>query len=142
MSRSIYVAGGSDERAECQVAIDRLEAGGWLVTHHWPKDAGYPENGGAPDPLRSAETDYNAVTSADYFWLRTPEQKSEGAFFEFGIATCARDIVNASREVARLSLPRATIVSGPWARSIFARLASIRFDTHEQALAWLLEMAP
>lgn len=138
MSRTIYVAGGSDERAACHSDIEALAAGGWIVTHDWTRDAGYPENGGAPDPLRSATLDYNAVMSAEYFWLRMPEQKSEGSSFELGVAVCMRGMLS----IRPGPLPGAVIVSGPWARSIFARLAGLTFDTHEHALAWLLEVAP
>lgn len=137
--RTIYVAGGSDERAACHVDIERLTEAGWIVTHDWTLDSGYPENGGHSDPLRSATLDYNAVMSADYFWLRMPEHKSEGASFELGVAVCMRNMRSVQRNGPP---PGAIIASGPWARSIFARLAGLTFDTHEQALKWLLEIAP
>lgn len=136
--RTIYVAGGSDERGACHADIERLTAGGWIVTHDWTTGPEWPENGGHSDPLRSATLDYNAVMSAEYFWLRMPEQKSEGASFELGVAVCMRGMLSTRPG----PLPGAVIVSGPWARSIFARLAGLAFDTHEQALKWLLEIAP
>lgn len=137
--RTVYVAGGSDERAECHADIEKLTAAEWIVTHDWTMGPEWPENGGHVDPLRSATLDYNAVMSADYFWLRMPEHKSEGASFELGVAVCMRSMRSVRRDGP---LPGAVIVSGPWARSIFARLAGLTFDTHEQALRWLLESAP
>lgn len=137
--RTIYVAGGSDERTACHDDIGVLTGAGWIVTHDWTMGPEWPENGGRSDPLNSATLDYNAVMSADYFWLRMPEHKSEGASFELGVAVCMRDMRSAIRNG---SAPGAIIVSGPWARSIFARLASLTFDNHKQALGWLLDLAP
>lgn len=134
MSRSIYVAGGSDERKAAQDAIDRLKLAGWTVTHEWPKDAGYPENGGIPQGIKSAIADIAAVKRAAYVWIRWPAEKSEGAAVEFGTSLAER--VNASGHV------RCVIVSGPHARCIFAEMADLQFDTHDMAMSWLLEQAP
>ena len=135
MSRRIYVAGGSDERREAQAAIDALKAAGWTVTHEWPKDQGYPENGGIPQGAASARLDMAGVVAAPFFWLRVPANKSEGGFAELGGAIVLRRFAPISYE------KRCVIVSGPWERSIFAELADLKFTEHAQALAWLLEQA-
>ncbi len=73
--------------------------------------------------LRFATNDLVGVTSADVVWFIMPAVKgSEGAPFEFGLA------VGCNKRV---------VVSGYFRRLIFTTLAEQRFDTHDEALAWL-----
>jgi hypothetical protein len=72
---------------------------------------------------RFALCDYTGVAVADVVWFVMPAQKgSEGAPFEFGLATGRNKRV---------------IVSGDFRRLIFTTLAEQRFDSHDEALAWL-----
>jgi hypothetical protein len=141
--RTIYVAGGSDERRACQDAINVLKAADYHVTHEWPKDSGYPENGNKPRGVLSAIDDLKGVEDAQYFWLRIPEKKTEGGFAELGAAIImAKHQPIMQRSVRKHNDTRCVIVSGDWARSIFAELADMKFSTHDMALMWLLGVAP
>ena len=131
--RSIYVAGGSDEREECQSAIEALKLAGWTVTREWSHPSIFSK--GAPAML--AEADVAGVVRASFLWYRAPVLKSEGSAVELGIMIALRMM---SRTLAR---NRAIIVSGPLpAQRIFATMADLRFEAHADALKWLVEYAP
>lgn len=137
MSRTIYVAGGSDERAECKSDIEALRAAGWTITHDWTEDPGFrdpPE----PDTENSLRSDIEGVRKGAFFWLRCPLKKSEGAHAELGAAIIVRDVCNLMMRT------RCIIVSGPWdsGHRLFTHAADLKFSKHEQALSWLLEYAP
>ena len=79
------------------------------------------------DRLKHADADSNAALDANYFWLVVPEERGVGAWIEFGLA-----LAQALRHGANY-----IIVSGDWKKSIFTSLADHRFDSHEEALAFL-----
>lgn len=130
MSRRIYVAGGSSERALVSGYMAQLRAGGFEITHDWTQDPGYD---GSPIP-DSAKLDYRGVIAADYFWQVLPREKSEGAFCELGMAIAIRDFYSRG--------PHTVIVSGfdaaRDANRIFCNLATRRYEQHGEALGWLL----
>lgn len=125
MSRTIYVAGGSDERDECKAAMLALQAAGWTVTFDWTAH---------PVDMRG---DIRGVLDAVYLWVRCPRTKSEGSHAELGIAIGAGAVEPACRR-------RIIVVSGPWRDHgrLFTKAADLTFDEHQQALTWLLGMAP
>ena len=125
MSRTIYVAGGSDERDECKAAMLALRAADWAVTFDWTAH---------PGDMRG---DIRGVLDAAYLWVRCPRTKSEGSHAELGIAIGAGAVEPVSRR-------RGIIVSGGWRKlgRLFTEAADLKFAEHKQALAWLLEMAP
>lgn len=128
---SIYVAGGSADRATIATLIAELRGAGWTVTHDWTRDPGWTD----PSHPReiSANEDLHGVFAARVFWLVLPEAKSEGAHFELGVAV-ALGFDDPSRDV---------VVSGPAETlgRIFPTLADVSFDRHADALEYLLARA-
>lgn len=117
------MAGGSDERLQVRLLIERLRARGWEVTHDWTTDPGYDAPPSTNSLRRAARLDEAAVRAAEIVWIVTPREKSEGAAHEFGMAR---------------GLGKATMVSGPdAARCIFWLNADHVFDNHEAAMVWL-----
>ncbi len=123
--RTIYVAGGSDERvAVVRPLIDRLRAAGWMITHDWTHDPGYDD----PSVPADTKADLAAAAHAVFLWWVMPtDQKSEGAAFEAGYALAHGSYI---------------VASGPRVQSnVFAtHHADVTFNDHEEALRFLLEM--
>lgn len=123
--RTIYVAGGSSERAQIAGYMARLRAAGWVVTYDWTADPGWS------DPMHprdtSARNDVRGIETAAVFWLVCPETKSEGAHFELGYAC------------ALFGPGRSILVSGPHTAlgRVFPSIAGRRYQTHAEALAVL-----
>jgi hypothetical protein len=127
--KKIYVAGGSSERAQCAHYMTCLRKAGWEITHDWTIDESYREKYRSEvTARRSAFADMCGVVDAEYFWLVSPQDKSDGSSTELGIA---------------LGRGRRVIVSGPYNEQgrIFPLLAYKLFDKHEEALAWLVALA-
>lgn len=136
--RRIYVAGGSDERAECANDISTLEAGGWQCSFNWTLDENYFHS----DKSRKVLNDLSGVITAPFLWYRAPVTKSEGAGVELGAAIILRDVLSFSALGA--PHPRCIVVSGPWdsGHRLFTHAADLKFSAHDKALKWLLEYAP
>jgi hypothetical protein len=134
---TIYVAGSSAERPAIKRYIDLLTEAGYAITHDWTTHEGFdaPPPGPSEEVLvEAARVDLDAVIRADVVWYVTPAEasgKSEGSAAELGAALA----------LARFSHKK-VVVSGHLNRHrIFPRIAEFRFDTHEEALAHLVEEA-
>jgi hypothetical protein len=131
VTSTIYVAGASAEADIVAGYIEQLTDAGLTVTLDWTIHVRKCRAAGITDADLSrterkwhAGADLDAVDRANFFWLVIPEKPSLGCWTELGAALAVRD-----RNVV--------IVSGDWKRFIFTELAARRFDTHEEALAWL-----
>jgi nucleoside 2-deoxyribosyltransferase len=128
--KSIYLCGASAEVDLVKRYADTLESRGWRISYRWyldvieHRDKGIPDSALTPDQaIKFARADLTGVMTADVVWFVMPAQRgSEGAPFEFGLA------VGCNKRVA---------VSGDYRRLIFTTLAEQRFDSHDEALAWL-----
>jgi len=129
---NVYIAGGSREMLTvARPMIDRLGAmPEFRVTYDWTRDPGWGQvEFTALDLANIALRDFAAVDEADIFWLMVPAERSEGAASEHAY------------RVGRKG-PRGVIVSGPAApRNPFFMLNEHLFDTHEDALQWLIATA-
>ena len=133
----IYVAGASAEAHMVSAYMRRLEDAGHTITLDWTKSVLANRAIGKTDAHLTrtercvyAHADLKAVWDADAFWLILPSNNSVGCWVEYGYAM-------------GLDGHRPTIVlSGHIDRSIFCELAPNRFDNHENALAFLLRVAP
>ncbi len=124
----VYVAGSSAEMEDVERFMNALRAEKIEITCDWPaaiRAAG--DANPADDAIRekAANEDLDGVESADIFWLMVPAQKgSAGAWVELGYAI-ARDM--------------RIVISGEFRKCIFTSLADEMFDTHEAALAHIIE---
>ena len=137
MRLKIYVAGAYTERhVRAGMWIARLRASNIEVTHDWPVvcDAQTKPDWEltAEARARFATEDLAGVEAADAVWLLIPATVSCGAWIELGYALAGRKYVGR---------PRAVIVSGNWKQSIFAELATERFESDEAAFAYLKSFA-
>lgn len=126
----IYVAGWSAEHELASHFIERLRSAGHEITHDWTEDvrrarADGHETDRTLTPVQRATcatADLDAVVRCDMFWqLVSP--RGIGQWVELGAA---------------LALDKQVVVSGAFGSSIFCELAETRFDSHEEALSWLL----
>jgi len=136
----VYVAGGWLEKDSIVAPmIKRLRDAGAVITHDWT-DAG-PSEGSVEAHInhehtlssdvrrKHAHLDLQGVYDADVLWFIVPNYKgSAGSWTEFGYS------------LARPGRQAVNVVSGPWQKSIFCELADFKFPTHEEALAYLLEL--
>jgi hypothetical protein len=126
---SVYVAGASREAKQVEHFMIRLRENGVEVSHDWitlMKLATVHERHLTPTARkRAAELDAQAVRCSDIVWLQIPDEATIGAWVEFGIVL---------GDILRHAL---VIVSGDWRRTIFTELADFKFDTHEQAFAFV-----
>ncbi len=124
----LYLAGASAEASLCASFMRRIRAAGIEITKDWTADvlatSSSDRDLGEHVRLRHATADVHGVTEADVTWAVLPSAAtSKGMWFELGVAYAAR---------------RRVIVSGDWRQSIFTALAARKFDTHEEALAYLV----
>jgi hypothetical protein len=124
----IYVAGGSSEPALVAYYIRRLPELGYTVTHDWTAKALEQAARRQTDAdLTEAEATglaracAHGIESASVLWVLAPRLKSEGAWYELGLAH-GRGID--------------TMVSGATS-NIFRTRAMLRFATHADAFAFL-----
>jgi hypothetical protein len=119
----VYFATGSKQRLTlARPTIERLKRVGidaydWTIDPNWnlgrePTFAEFRD---------SATRDIEAVRACDVFWYAIPEDKSEGAAVEFGVALANHNRIVVSGDVG--------------ARNIFATLVipELIFATHDQA---------
>lgn len=133
MTIRVYVAGASREAKQVEHYMTGLREHGVDISHDWitlMKLAPVHERHLTPTARRrAAELDANAVRGSDVVWLMIPDEATIGAWVEFGIVL--GDILRHA----------CVIVSGDWRRTIFTELADFKFDTHEQAFAFVCERA-
>jgi len=134
MRRRLYIAGAAVEWKRVRAMMRAAEALGYHLTLDWTLSIEEHEKSGVTDrqldayaAKRYADEDVNAVQASDVVWLMIPpDDKGRGAWVELGLA---------------LASPRCQIiVSGDVNASIFLHLVDKRFETHEEALAWLEEV--
>lgn len=124
---SLYIAGGSSERLTvCQPRIDRAMQLGARITYDWTRTPNYDVTRPSDLSIRAdAERDIAAVLRADILWIMVPQQLSEGASTELGVALGARCVGSWNGRI---------VMSGEHARrNIFALLADEIYETHDQA---------
>jgi hypothetical protein len=136
--KRVYIAGGSTERIDVgQKWIQRAREAGIEVAYDWTACDSYD-----PDWLLGwldknvhqawqgvAKRDFDAVLSADIVWILVPQQLSEGAATELGIALAARALAG-----HRMIL----VASGKSVhRNLFNRLTNAQFDAHEAAFEYV-----
>ena len=124
---ALYIAGGSSERLTvCQPRIDRAIQAGATITYDWTRTPNYDVTRPSETSLRAdAARDVRAVLRADVLWILAPQQLSEGASTELGLALGARGVGEWDGHI---------VISGEHARrNIFALLADAVFDTHDAA---------
>ena len=126
---SVYVAGGSSEAALVSSYMRRLEAFGFTITHDWTVIVLDHQARGVTDAKLTldeaeahARADLDGVVQADCVWLIAPIAKSEGGWFEMGVAVGDGE--------------SHTIVSGI-THNIFRTKADMVFARHEEALAYI-----
>lgn len=130
MTRRIYLAGGSSEAVLVACYVAKVRQLGYEVTSDWTEQVLSNRAKGGTDATLSDEEqkraitqDLTAVQEADIFWLLMPRRPSFGAGFEFAWSFYSRtDFILASGSHVRAS--------------IFTAHAK-KFDTHDDALAWL-----
>ena len=111
---SVYVGGGSGDRAECAEWMDELRKAGVHITHDWTRCEGYGRESTATERATWAQRDIDGVRAADVVWIRIPREKSEGSHGEL---------------CAALALGKRVIVSG-------------HYDAHGRIFPALCETAP
>lgn len=136
--KTIFVAGGSDERGEVAAAISMLRSAGWTITLDWPKAMETEPDVKSPEFLDALACQFeNAIEAATISWVMLPKKKSEGAAYEMGFF---RGLLR-----GRQSNGRALIVSGD--ASSLGRIYPYRaaaqgamFRDHAEALEYLVRM--
>lgn len=137
--KTIFVAGGSDERGEVAAAISMLRAAGWTITFDWPEAMKTEPEVKSPEHADQLARDMeNALDSSAFAWVMLPKKKSEGAAYEMGFF---RGLLR-----GRQSNVRALIVSGD--ATSLGRIYPYRaaaqgglFRDHADALEYLVRMA-
>lgn len=139
---SIYVAGASAERETIRGYMNVLREGGYTITRDWV--ACIDENQGVGNPGGAAAHalavgDLRGVLDAAYLWLVMPTDPivSIGCWVELGIAITHAYI---SSQLSP-DWPQVIISGERPERTVFTALADQRFETHGEALAYLLEKA-
>ena len=129
----IYIAGASAEIDVIEKFMGRLRAVGHEITHDWTKDVRAAGSASPNDSfirLSAAEKDRHGVIVSQVTWIVQPSDASSstGAWVELGIALGLQKV----REAAPM-----IVVSGSSQKCIFSDLADSRFDSHEDALAFI-----
>jgi hypothetical protein len=135
MRATIYVAGGSSEAREVAEYIRRLKDKGIEVTYDWTLDviaAGIQPGETAEGKTLTvdqqkaiARLELTAVRVAQIFWLIVPRKKSEGSAVELGAA---------------LTYNTYSIISGDYSRNLFCQLGDFKFENHENAFDFIVEL--
>lgn len=131
----LYIAGASAEAERCKALGEWCRRFGHEITVAW-WDAVLAAKTHDRDLTEEARIEFAGqdlvgVLDADLFWIVVPEERGVGAWVEFGFAIGS----SAQRPKQRI------IVSGDWKKSIFTSLAHDKFDTHEDALAFVQSLA-
>jgi nucleoside 2-deoxyribosyltransferase len=127
----VYVAGASAERGEVSKYMQLLRDAGITVTLDWVaiidgEDGGVSNEGLSTERRRElAKADLQGVADADIVWLIVPNNFSAGAWVELGYA---------------FGLGKSVIASGNYERSIFTSHCVVEFRSHDDALAWLIDL--
>lgn len=137
----IYIAGASVEIDLIESLIARVRKTGHEITFDWTvkvREVGTasPDN---PSVRRSAaDADRKGVADSELTWIVQPENQSTGAWVELGIALGLK----LARPRTDVLVPPMLLVSGASTRCIFSDLADFRFQTHDEAFAFIDEKMP
>lgn len=142
MKRNIYVAGASAQIELIELYMDKLRVAGWTITFDWTVPVREVGNA-SPDDLEirrsAALADLEGVFTARVLWLAQPDTSSTstGAWVELGAAITKR--VLAERFVGVAIGPVTVVVSGSSKKCIFSDLADYRFESHDDALDFIVK---
>jgi hypothetical protein len=142
VEKDIYVAGPSAILESIEGFNAALRAAGWNITFDWTAKVREAGNASPDDPSirrAAALADLDGVRRAEVLWLVQPSETSTstGAWVELGAALERRAL---SRVVTRGQvLPVFIVVSGSSKKCIFSDLADRCFESHDDALEFLLK---
>lgn len=130
---SVYVAGASSDLSAVDDWMSRLRTAGFAIALDWPANIrvvgdANPRHAAETDRLRWTLDDLEAAIASDVFWMIVPDGTTTGAWCELGAVWSYRRYVTRAPVI---------IVSGDWRKTIFTSLADHRFDSHEEAFAWI-----
>ena len=135
-----YVAGAwSEQWARARPAMEKLRAAGCSISYDWTVPEGARLNGDlTPNQRRSyASSDMRGVLMSDVLLLLAPQEPSQGAWVELGIALAQRTI---SLSVEAAGPPTVIVVAGATPACIFAELADKEFATDDEAIDYISGM--
>jgi hypothetical protein len=127
----IFISASYTEKLVAREYMRAVESLGYYVTRDWTRHEYACTDRELPPELakRHANEDLTGVQACNIFWMLvpTPPATSKGAWLELGAA---------------LAIPHCrVIVSGDLRASIFLQLVDKGFETHDEALVWLKEVA-
>ncbi len=146
MEKRIYVAGASAQIELIEKYRDMLRAAGWIITFDWAAKVREVGNASPDDPeIRrgAALADLKGVADASVLWLVQPDatSTSTGAWVELGAAITRREIYRKCvRDWDEASVQDVIVVaSGSSKKCIFSDLADYRFQSHDDALEYIVK---
>lgn len=137
----IYIAGASAEIELVESFIGRVRAAGHEITFDWTVKVREAGSASPDDPSvrrSAADSDRRGVADSELTWIMQPENQSTGAWVELGIALGLK----LARPRTDVLVAPMLLVSGASTRCIFSDLADFRFQTHDEALAFIVEKMP
>jgi hypothetical protein len=137
VEKLIYRAGASSDIVRAEADIAALRAAGWKITFDWTVPVREAGDASPPDVKvrrAAAIADLKGVLGSNVLWLAQPEatSTSTGAWVELGIA-----LGDANNRQVRGLPPLIMVVSGASRKCIFSDLADYRFESHDEALAFI-----
>ena len=141
MKKKCYVAGASAQIELIEIFIAKLKEAGWKITFDWTAKVREVGNASPDDPMirrAAALADLDGVRRAEVLWLVQPDatSTSTGAWVELGAALERRTLISEKLGI-QFSSPL-VVVSGSSKKCIFSDLADRRFESHDDALEYLL----
>jgi hypothetical protein len=154
--KNIYVAGPSSQIRDIEVYMAALRDAGWTITFDWTaavRNAGGIASPEDPKVRRDAAlADLDGVAKAQVLWLVQPDatSTSTGAWVEFGSALERRRVYKRVYKIIEevgyvahhdWDVPINNVViiaSGSSRKCIFSDLADVRFESHDDALEYIL----
>lgn len=135
--KDIYVAGPSSQIDQIEGFMAILQEAGWSITFDWTVPVREVGNA-SPDDVTirrdAALADLSGVSRARVLWLVQPDASSSstGAWVELGYALALRGCETPN------SGHRTIIASGSSKKCIFSDLADYRFESHDDALKFII----
>jgi hypothetical protein len=169
MEKSIYVAGASAQIELIELYMDKLRVAGWTITFDWAVKVREVGNASPDDPKirrEAALADLEGVLAARVMWLVQPDatSTSTGAWVELGSAITKRVLMEKLATIFPLQLgplrkreegyvisqfektaklagigPVTVVASGSSMKCIFSDLADYRFQSHDDALDFIVK---
>jgi hypothetical protein len=147
----IYRAGASSDIVRAESDIAKLKKAGWTITFDWTVEVRKAGGNASPDDLKvrreAAIADLNGVAIANVLWLAQPDgsSTSTGAWVELGYALAMRETsINRRAHLARVPIESLVplpviVVSGSSRKCIFSDLCDARFESHDDALEFIIK---